>query len=470
MKRIVIILIVVAILAGGGWFAYQTVNPPQAIPLAQNPAIQFVSASRETLIDTVNATGKIKPQSEVDMNFEISGVVDEVLVKQGQYITAGTILARLDTSDLELQIQRAEIELSQREAELQQLFEDEPTEAEDIAATQADIETAKLKLVELQDDPDKQDQVTQAAADLSQKQVELQRAQWEYDQIAYRGDVGAMAQADALREATLAYETAQATYNIAVRDLTPRDSEIAEARATLLNQQAQLAALLAPPSAAEVATKQASVELAMIDLAEKRQELEQAVLIAPNDGVVLEVTIEPGERVLQDASEPAIIIADTAAYLLKVEIDEIDIGRLNRGQPATIVIDAFEEAEFAGQVTDIAPRPTSEEDALVTYEVTLALDSTRGHLGLLSGMSASAAIETRRLENVVVVPNRALKFETGSGRPINYVEMLDDNGDLKRLEVEVGLRDAQVTEIIAGVEEGDELMIRPDFEFGQGSS
>jgi HlyD family secretion protein len=176
---------------------------------------------------------------------------------------------------------------------------------------------------------------------------------------------------------------------------------------------------------------------------------------------VLEVNIEPGERVLDDAGDAALIIADTSAYLLKMEVDEIDIGRIRQGQPAEVSLDAFAEQRFKGAVTDIAPRPVEQEgDSIVTYEVTITLDPSGQPLGLLTGMTATAAIETRQMKDVVVVPNRAIQIDRAGQQPVVYVEKLDGQGQAMRVEVELGSRNGSVTEVVAGLNEGDQVVIR----------
>lgn len=463
MKRVIIIFLILAVVVGlslaGYYFAVPAAEPPR---LTDDPNVEIVSVGRETLLDRVNATGRIEPKAEIEMKFQIGGIISEVLVGRGQYVSAGTTLARLNTADLELEIQRAKIDLVQQQAELAKLFE--PELAEKIASAQAEVESARLKLVDLQDGPDP-DEVSKAEAELSLKQIELKEAQWEYDQVAYRGDIGAMPQADRLQEATLNYEIARANYNIAVK--APTQAEIASAQATLAGAEATLAELLKEPSAAEIASRQASIDKAQLTLQEKQRNLAEAVLIAPTDGLMLEVNIEPGERVLNEENEAAMVLANTSAYLLKVEVDEIDIGRISRGQTAKISLDAFSTLEFEGRVADISPRPVSQEsDAIVTYEVTITLDTGQDASGLLSGMTANATVGTGELDQVVVVPNRAIQIDRQSGQPKVYVERVDDEGNPTRVEVELGMRDGNITQVIAGLEEGDQVVIRNEAENG----
>ncbi|MBI1882189.1 MAG: efflux RND transporter periplasmic adaptor subunit [Chloroflexi bacterium] len=460
MKRILLVLLMLIVLAGAGVAGYLYLTPAKAQSLNEDPNVEIVKIGRDTLEKTVSASGSIEPEAEVEMKFETGGMVKEVLVKEGQTITAGTVLARLDTTDLELQVRSAEIDLAQAKANLEQLYE--PELSEKVTAAQAAVESARFNLAELEAGPDPDD-VTKAEAALKQQEIALQKAQWAYDQVAYRGDVGAMSQANDLQEATLNYEAAVADYNQAVKEATP--AELASARSTLASAQSNLAELLQAPSAAEIAAQQASVDKAQLSLEEAQRNLDEAVLTAPTGGVVLQVNIEPGERVLDDASDAALIIADTSTYLLKMEVDELDIGQIRQGQKNTVTLDSFAGQTFEGTVTDISPSPTSSDsDSIVTYKVTITLDTQGQSMGFLPGMTANANIQTEQLNDVLVAPTQAIQTEQVDGQTVTYVEKLDGQGNAMRVEVELGLRSGSVTEVVAGLQEGDQVIIRQQAE------
>lgn len=456
MKRFFVTLLILIVLAGAGAAGYFYLMPAQAQGPNQQANYETVTVGRETLVESVSATGKIEPEAEVEMKFEIGGKVKDVLVKKGQAVTAGTVLARLDTTDLELQVRSAQIDLAQAQANLQQLYE--PELAEKISAARASVESARLNLAELEDGIDP-DEVTKAEAALKQTEITLKEAQWAYDQVSYRGDVGAMSQANELQNATLAYESALADYNLATKEATP--AELAAARSSLANAQSSLAELLDAPSEAEILSQQASVDKAQLNLEEAQSNLEDAELVAPTDGVVVVVNIEVGERVLADDAEAAVTIANTSTYLLKMEVDELDISQVRQGQPATVVLDAFGDQTFEGVVTDISPSPTTtSSDSIVTYEVTISLVTGSRDANFLSGMTANATIETQRLEDALVVPNRAIQTERAGRTSITYVEKLDGQGNVMRVEIALGLRSGGVTQVTAGLEEGDQVIIR----------
>lgn len=455
MRRVLTITLILAVVIGVSVAGYTYLRPAEPKTIAEDPNIEIVRAEVETLVDTVNATGRIEPKAEVDMKFKTGGVVEEVLVERGQLVAAGTVLARLNTEDMEIEIERAKIDLKQQQAELDKLFE--PSLPEKIASAQAQLQSARLKLAELVAGPD-QDEITASAAELRRKEVALQKAQWAYDQVAYRDEVGMLPQATDLQEATLNYEAALAEYNLAVQE--PTEAEIAEARSTVVNAEATLAELLQGPSPADVAARQASVERGQLDLAERRQNLEDAVLVSPTDGLLLTIDIEPGERVLNEADEAAMVIADVSAYLLKVEVDEIDIGRIARSQKAAITLDALPDKPIEGHVVDISPSPIQNDaDGIVMFEVTVAVEAPAG-VNLLPGMTATSAIETQRFTDAVVIPSRAIQFDRESNPPVIFVEKLNGDDETARVEIALGLRSGSMTQVVAGLEAGDEVIVR----------
>ncbi|MFN8458752.1 MAG: biotin/lipoyl-binding protein [Anaerolineae bacterium] len=172
MKRILYVLLILVVMAGGGLFGYQYLAQAQESK-AQENSTTTVKIGRKTLEKTVSASGSIEPLAEVEMKFETGGTVAEVLVKEGQTITAGTVLARLDTSDLELQVRSAKIDLTQAQANLAKLYE--PELAEKIAAAKAKVESARLTLADLQDGPDA-DEVTKAEAALAKPESPLRKS------------------------------------------------------------------------------------------------------------------------------------------------------------------------------------------------------------------------------------------------------------------------------------------------------
>jgi HlyD family secretion protein len=503
MKRVAMIVLVLAVIIGVTVAGYQFLNP-EPYSITDDPDVDVVDIERDTILATINATGRIEPEAEVLIGFEANnGVVDEVLVDRGQPVRAGMVLARLETDDLELAVEQAQVELARAQAQLDQLFRPALAEEvasaqvavesgranldqvlagpreDEVASAQASIESAQANLDRVIEGPN-EDEVTAAAAGVRQAEVALKEAQWAYDEVAFRGDVASLPQAAQLEQATIDYETALANYNLAVQDPTkadiaaarsqlaqaesglaellesPTEAEIFAARSQLAQAEASLAQLVEEPDKAEVAAAQAAVDTAHIGLEQTRLNLAEASLVCPIDGVVTEVNIKRGER--PPSGQPAMVVTNVSDYHIDVEVDEIDIGRIANGQDVLIAIDAIPDEEFTGHVADISPGPIeSASSGIVAYEVTIALDADDARL--LPGMTADATIETERLENVVVVPNRAVSVDRSSGEPVAYVEKVGDDGNAIRTEIELGLRSETVSQVLDGLEAGDQIII-----------
>jgi HlyD family secretion protein len=502
MKRVIIIGLILVVVAGLSLAGYQFLNP-KPYRITEDPNVEVVTIKRDTILTTVNATGRIQPETEVQVNFETGGVVARVLTERGQHVAAGALLAELESADLDLAIKTAQVDLARAQAELKKLYQ--PAAAQDLLSAQAVLDSARSNLDHVLAGPTKeeiasgraavqsaqanldkvlagpsQDDITAAAAEVRRAQLTLKQAQWDYDQVSYRGDIGAMPQASQLEQATIDFEAARAKYNEAIKG--PTQADISAARSQLAEAQSNLAKLLASPTAADKAAAQSQVAQAEASLAKLRQgpdeadvavaqaaidaaqlKLQQAQLnrakaslVAPIAGTVTQVNIKPGEQ--PPTGEASVVLADMSAYHIDVEIDEIDIGRLALGQKATIAIDAIPDTTFTGHVSAISPGPIQgASSGIVAYEVTVALDSDDSRL--LPGLTTDATVETQRLEDVLVIPNRAVSIDRTSGDAVPYVQKVNKQGDPVRTTVELGLRNETVSQVLSGLDEGDQIVI-----------
>jgi HlyD family secretion protein len=345
MRKLLLILLAVAVLAAAGFWVYQNVLMP-----AQEPQLQEreeTTVERGSLVVMVNATGTILPEKQTTLSFQTPGRVAEVSIKEGQSVQAGEMLARLETRDLEFAIEQAELALASAQNQL----------------------------------------------------LRIQRVPAEYD----------------LNAAETALASVRANYN----------------------------RLLAGPGPEEIQVARASLDQA-------RHQLEGTILTAPHDGVVTAIGIKEGELT---GGQPAFILTDLSKFHIEVTVDEIDIGRIVEGQPVTTTLDALPETSFSGYVDKIAD--TAQLDSgVVTYKVTVGLDP--GNIPLRVGMTANVDIVTERRENVLLVPNRFVRVDRTTGRA--YVDRLDGD-QVQSIEIQIGLRDETSSEVLAGLEEGEIVVL-----------
>ena len=219
----------------------------------------------------------------------------------------------------------------------------------------------------------------------------------------------ALAQASQLEaEATLREAQAQLARLQEVQRLSggkvPSAAELDTARAAAERAQAAL-----ERNRANVLNAQAGVEQARANLSSHETNLGKASIRSPIDGVVLARSVDPGNAVA--ASLQAVTLLQLAQDLrqleLQVSVDEADIGVVQAGQPATFTVSSQPARRFAGQVSRVAFGATR-ADNVVTYTTTIRVENP--DLSLRPGMTATASIVAVQRDNVLLVPNAALRF------------------------------------------------------------
>lgn len=490
------LIVVVAV----GAFAFFNNGGGHATAADQAETANIVTAFIGDLSSTATASGQVEAQRDAQLSFGTSGTVDKVLVREGDEVKAGDVLVQLDTAALERAVAQAEQNLIIQEANLAEL-QDGASEADvasaqaavdsaqanlenvldgadpnDIAAARASLAAAQAAYADLLAGPD-QDDIAQAEANLRNAEASLRQAQADYDEVSWRSDIGRLPQSLALEQATNSYDVALAAYNNATQGATDEQikqakSSVAQAEATLqklldsptaaaisaaesqlAQAKATLSSLLDGASAEKIAIAKAQVEQARLNLADAQDNLEKAFLTAPFNGVITAVHVAEGET----ASGLAAELVDTNSLEVVLSVDEVDIGELAVGQPAIITLETWPDEEIAGEIVSIAPKAIANNSAIVAYEVRLNLGET--DLPIRVGMTANADLITSAKQGVLLVPNEAVTADREAGK--YYVNVIVPNADgtfdTKRVEVTIGLKDDNYTEITSGIQEGDRL-------------
>jgi HlyD family secretion protein len=500
-----IVIVVVAVLALFGFRRLTASSQPATADL------ETAVVERGTMTASVSASGTVEARRQAALMFKTPGRVAEVYVEAGDQVAAGDPLVKLDTSELELQVAQARAGLAAAQARLAQLKAG--PSAADLAAAQAAVDSAQAQLDKLKAGPDETDvQAARAALDSAQKNLNKVLAgpdQFELDQAKRNVDqarnqlFSAQSQRDSIcgrtglsTEEALARgvipasssECHQAKAQVLIAQVNvdqaaaayeklkapPDEAAVAAARAQVAQAQAQLQRLLegaseaelaaaqaqarqaeaqleklkAGPSEEELAAAQAQVDQARAALDQAELALKNATLVAPMAGTVASVGVTEGELV--SAARPAVVLIDTSEFKIVMAIDETDIGKIEVDQPATITLDAFPGERLSGHVTEVSPAGTVQQ-GIVTYGVTVRPDPTE--MSLRPGMTAGVDIVVAKKDNVLLVPNRAVRTQEGK-----RVVLVPRGNETVPVEVETGLRNDQFVEIKSGLSEGDRVI------------
>lgn len=266
--------------------------------------------------------------------------------------------------------------------------------------------------------------IKRAEANLIKAQADLRRAE-------------ALVKKGATSEAAL--DSARAAQAGAVADVAIANAQAENAKATLLQRQATL-------------------DSARIDL-------DRTYIRSPIDGVVIERTVEVGQTVAASLSAPKLftIAQDLNKVEIDAQVDEADIGQVRSGNQVNFHVDAYPDAKFTGVVDKIRLAPTALQN-VVTYTVVVHADNPGQRL--LPGMTANVEIETGERENVIAIPNEALRFQPrGGALALARDPEADDEGGrprggggrggkrmLERLQTELKLPPEQLEKARAAIE------------------
>jgi HlyD family secretion protein len=350
---------------GAGAAAYYTNSKGTA------PSVTTGTVSRGSIVETVTATGTLQAVTTVQVGTQVSGTIAWLGADFNSRVSKGQVIARLDPSLLDAQVQQASATSSR---------------------VGADVDNARVQL-----------------ADAQRK---LERAQ-----------------------------------ELAARQLLSQ-SDFDAARLAVDTAQAQLRSVQAQLVQAQAALDQARVNR------------EHAVITAPIDGIVIQRSVDIGQTVAASLQSPTIfqIAADLTRMQVNASIDESDIGRITQGQRVTFRVDAYPDESFSGTMTQVRLQPTVVQN-VTTYNA--IIDVPNPKLKLKPGMTATVNVEIARRDDVLRVPNSALRFTPTSEtfaslhqepiantppRGAKRVWTLA-NGRLEALPVTAGLADGQFTEV-----------------------
>lgn len=206
-----------------------------------------------------------------------------------------------------------------------------------------------------------------------------------------------------------------------------------------------------------VVAAQKSYSATLADYKNQLSDGAKRTVTAPIDGTVSAINIKNGDDLSRlasssnSSSSAPIIIGDLKTLKAKVAVNEVDIPNVTIGQKVTMTFSAIESLTATGKVEKIDALGTL-SSGVVTYDVTIGLDSI--DLRIKPQMSVSANIITDVKQNVIVVPNSALKTENNK----TYLEVLSDQGQPEKRTLEIGAANNSETEIVSGVNVGEKVV------------
>ncbi len=359
---------------------------------------RLAKVTRGDVARSVVATGKIQPITKVEVKSKASGIVEKLYVDINNIVKKGQQLAQLDQVEIAAQV----------EAQRAQL-----------ASAQANVGTYEANI--------EQDKVNAAAPDLPMYKLTLDRNM----EMQKEGIVSRQTLDDANKDYLAA--------------LTRRDSS-----------KAQIGV-----DSARLKQARAQVMQAEASLKQLEEQLGYTTIVAPMDGVILSRDVEIGDAV------SSILVLGSTATLVMTEgdvnevyvdgkVDEADIAHVYLGQPARIKVESFRDRTFQGKVTKISPMGV-EKDNVTTFEVRVSINNPNGELKAL--MTANAEILLDEHKGVLTVPENAVVYDNQKNASVEIPDKKQKDGT-RKIPVTAGLSNGSVTEIVKGLNEGDQVVLQ----------
>jgi HlyD family secretion protein len=403
--RPVALLTLVLVTATLGWTGRGYWQSRSRVSSSEAPGTTTAKVMRGRIEQTVRARGIVKPSPNAlvrigfPMPKDVSRRIRTMRVVEGDAVTAGALLAELDTSDLA--------------ATLQQLLGDAAVVKKRLEALHI-LEPEEVHLAETVRDQ------AAAQADLAQRTLE-------------RGA--------SLRAKSLLPE----------QEYEALGSEAKVGRAKLANAEASLNQVKARFKT-DIATLSAQLNQANAAIRNAEIQIEWGAIRAPFDGIVYTVHQRPGELSSNQPGSPVLTLLKSNELQVHLYVDEADFSKVQSGQEATLQIEAHAGERVTGKVVRLLPQPILQEN--VVYYLAL-VDVNDAHRGLLRAeMTTLAFVRVGSNDPVLWVPSAALRSQPDGW----YVRRLTTEGPVETA-VQIGTRSEGRVEIRGGVTEGTEVLL-----------
>jgi len=297
-------------------------------------------------------------------------------------------------------------------------------------------------------------ELQQAQAALSSANSAYLIARSAYDSAIRQVNLDKTTSAGAVDAARFQLDSAQSAYNLAIIGLDSKinnaQNALSATQAAYNLAQAQYQQSFAPALGADVAASSAQVASAVATLRIVEAQIAKAVIKAPMDGVITLVAAKAHE--ISPMTGPAVVLETAGSFQIEAYVAEVDVDKVAAGQDVKLTFDALPNMEAKGVIAYIDPAATILL-GVVNYKVKVALSETPADMK--PAMTADLEILTDQRDNVLVVPRKALVKSNN----VYTVQVLGTQGPETK-NVEVGLLGDSEAEIISGLQEGDQVILK----------
>jgi HlyD family secretion protein len=372
---------------------------------SSTPQYMTARIERGNLRNTVTATGTLQAVTTVQVGSQASGTISALYADFNSIVKKGQVIAQLDPAVAKAQVEQARANLENAKASLAQARAAVVNSRAGVSDAQAKNLAAKSTV-----------QNNQAGVSGAEANVAVLKAQQD-DALSLLKQQESLLKAGVIAQrdydvALTAYKTAEAKYNQAVAQLnqaklteqSASSAGLAQTQAGVEQSQAQVqqAQAQVQQATAQVQQSQAALNLAQVNLS-------HTTIASPIDGIVVSRDVNVGQTVAASLSAPTLftIANDLTQMQVIANIDQADIGLVEQAKSVKFSVDAFPGKDFDGKIAEMRLNPVNVQN-VVTYNVVINVDNPEQKLK--PGMTANLTITIDERNNVLKVPNSALRF------------------------------------------------------------
>jgi HlyD family secretion protein len=448
-KKLFWIFLIVVVLAGAGGYGYYRWHQAQA-SVTQTSTLQTATVRQGDLVIRASGTGTLIAVTESDLVFSTSGKLENILVKVGDKVEAGQLLAQLDDSSQQTALAQAKQDLLELTSPAAIA-----TAQQDVATAQQGVYNDEVALTNVTT------RVSQALIDdayaayvIAKDNLEKVQARYEEDLQRSPEDPRYARAYQEVYDYQVAMKNALGIYNLYTGYSNP--AKVAEKKATvaldkanLQEAQYYLAALTGGEVPADATgTALAQLNQAKLNLQSAEDDLAATKLYAPFAGMVMAVYVQVGESA--GLGTTILTLADLSQANIQFYMDESDWSNIKVGYDVEVTFDALPDQVFTGKVIEVMPSLVTVQGSSL-IEGLAQLDSSIEEIQLPVYVAASVDVIAAQAKNTVLVPVEAL-HEISTGK---YAVFVMKNGTPTLTMVEVGLQDGTFAEIESGLQAGE---------------
>lgn len=317
---------------------------------------------RGGITNAVSATGSVKAVITVEVGSQVSGRIQALYADFNSVVKKGQLIAKIDPANFQAQLERSQADLAEAKSRVSSAEASLNNQRASLKSAEANLQVTKVQ----RDD----------AARVLKRNTELMQS-------------GVITARD--------IEASQAAFDAAEARLNQAKAQVDQAKASLGSAQAGL-----EQSKAQVLQSEANLKLVQVNL-------DYTNIFAPIDGVVISRDVDVGQTVAASLSAPRLfqIANDLTKMQVIANIDEADIGKISNRVQVRFTVDAFPGENFTGKIAEIRLNPQTIQN-VVTYNVVIDVDNAG--LKLKPGMTTNITMTIDSRENVLRIPNSALRF------------------------------------------------------------